>query len=259
MRADARLLAHCATVQREIFSWWSPRTQSDMPIVRYGTWGPALLLIPTWQADFLEAEHQGLIGAIAHHIDAGRLNVFCINTPTPHSWCNDHVPMPEKARRSAAFSEYVEEEVAPHIRRVLRDPQARIAVGGASLGAFFAANALFRRPDLFHALIGMSGNYQLGQWLHGYSDDNVYFHTPAWYVPNLPEGPHLERLRRDVQIHLLSGRGQWEEPEETEHFAAILRAKNIPHWQDMWGHDVPHDWHTWHRMLELVVRERLGF
>lgn len=246
-------------MQREVFGWYSHRTGMDMPIVRYGHWGPALLLIPTWKSGFLEAEQQGLIGAIAHHIEAGRLNVFSVNTITPWSWCADGVDMPEKARRSAAYAEYLDEEVVPHIRRVLQDERARIAVGGASFGAYFAADALFRRPDLYWALIGMSGIYHLGPWLHGYSDESVYLHSPAWYVPNLPEGPTLERLRHDTRIHLLTGRGAWEEPWETEHFAAILRAKGIPHWLDLWGHDMPHDWPTWHRMLDVVVSERMGW
>jgi len=246
-------------MRREIFSWHSQRTGLTMPIVRYGHWGPALLLIPTWQADFLEAEQQGLIDAIAPHLEAGRCTVFSINTITPWSWCNPTVSLPDKAARSAAFSAYIDEEVVPHIRRVLQDDAARVAVAGASFGAFFAADALFRRPDLYWALVGMSGMYQLGGWLHGYSDDAVYFHSPAWYVPNLPEGPALERLRHDTRIHLLCGRGAWEEPWETEAFAGILRAKGIPHWQDMWGHDVPHDWQTWQRMLQVVVGERLGW
>jgi hypothetical protein len=56
---------------------------------------------------------------------------------------------------------YVEDEVVPHIRRCLKNPSARIGVTGASFGAFHAANAFFRRPDLFDTLIGMSGFYDL--------------------------------------------------------------------------------------------------
>ncbi len=246
-------------MRREEYGWWSQRLQMHMPIVRYGEWGVPLLLFPTWQSDLWEAEQKGLIHAIAHHIESGRVNVFTINSISPHAWCNDGVPMPEKARRQAAYSGYVEEEVAPHIRRVVRDDRARIAVGGASFGAFFAANALFRRPDLFFALIGMSGFYQLERVLHGYSDENVYFNSPEWFVPKLPEGKQLELLRHHSQIHLLSGRGAWEYPELTERFAAVLREKGIPHWMDLWGHDMPHEWVTWQRMLNVVLSERTGW
>lgn len=245
-------------MHREFNGWWSDRLQMDMPIVRYGHWGVPLLLFPTWQADFMEAEHKGLIGAITHLIDAGKVTVFSINSISPHAWCNDWVDLPEKARRQAAYSAYVEDEVVPHIRRVMDHSGARLIAAGASFGAFFAANALFRRPEAFYALIGMSGFYQLERLLHGYSDENVYFHSPEWFVPNLPEGPQLDLLRHHSRIHLLTGRGAWEFPEYTERFAQILRNKGIPHWLDVWGYDDPHEWVTWHRMLEVVLRERLG-
>lgn len=230
----------------------------DMPIVRYGHYGPALLLFPTWASDLWEAESRGLIKSIAPFIDAGRITAFCINSISPHAWCNDLVPMHEKARRQAAYDHYVEEEVVPFIRAQLRDPDARIAVGGASFGAFYGAAVLFRRPELFSALIGMSGFYRLDQVLHGYHDENVYFHSPGWFVPQMPEGPQLELLRHGTQIHLLTGQGAWEAPEETLVFSRILREKNIPHRLDLWGHDMAHDWPTWHRMLQVVVGERMG-
>lgn len=243
---------------RTIVSWYSERTHREMPIVRYGHWGRPLLLIPTWQANFLEAEERGLISAIAHHIEAGAVTVFCVDTVTPWSWCDNWVALPEKAARSAAYSAYLDDEVVPHIRHEMRDSQARVAIGGASFGAFFAADAVCRRPDLYWALLGLSGMYHLGSWLNGYSDDNVYFHSPAWYVPQMPEGPTLDRLRHDTHIHLLTGRGAWEEPHDTISFADILRGRGISPWLDVWGEDQPHDWPTWHRMLEIVVRERFG-
>lgn len=245
-------------MRRAVFGWHSPRLGMEMPIARYGHWGPALLLIPTWKADFLEAEQRGLIDALRPWLDAGRLTVFSVNTITPWAWCADDVPMPLKARRSAAFSAYLDEEVVPHVRRELRSPDARLAIGGASLGAFFAADAVCRRPDLYGTLVGLSGVYELGDSLRGYADENVYFHSPTWYLPGLPEGPTLHRLRTDTRLHLLTGRGAWEEPWHTEHFAGVLRARGIPVALDVWGEDAPHDWPTWHRMAQ-VVAGRLGW
>jgi esterase/lipase superfamily enzyme len=245
-------------VRREVSSWWSQRLGMHMPIARYGHWGPAMLLFPTWKSDYLEAEARGLIATLQPHLAAGRFNVFCINSIAPQAWCNDEVPMAEKVRRQVAYSAYVEEEVVPHIRRVLKDEGTRILAAGASFGAFFAANALFRRPDLFFGLVGMSGFYRLDKLLNGYHDDSVYFNNPAWFVPNLKEGPGLDLLRHHSRVHLLAARGQWEYPEETEHFAGVLRAKGIPHWLDIWGPDAPHDWPTWQRMLDVVIRERLA-
>ena len=103
--------------------------------------------------------------------------------------------VPESVRRQALYSGYVEEEVMPHIRRVLGDPGARVMVGGASFGAFYAANAFFRRPDLFDTLLAMSGFYDLSGYLEGYMSDEAYFNNPSSYLPNLHDHGHLEAIR----------------------------------------------------------------
>ncbi|MCQ7030040.1 alpha/beta hydrolase-fold protein, partial [Escherichia coli] len=71
------------------------------------------------------------------------------------------LPVPEKARRQALYNRYIEDEVVPYIRTACRTGDLRIATAGASFGAFHAANTLFRRPDLFDAVIAMSGFYDL--------------------------------------------------------------------------------------------------
>ena len=39
----------------------------------------------------------------------------------------------------------------------------------------------------------------------------------------------------------------------------MLWNKGIWNNLDMWGHDVPHDWPTWRKMLEHYVGNRLGW
>jgi esterase/lipase superfamily enzyme len=232
----------------------------DMPIVRYGDWGPAFLLFPTAQADFLEHERFYLIKSIEHHIRAGRLQVFSINSINDQSWMNRSLPIHEKARRQALYSGYVEEEVIPHIRRCLHNSSARIAVGGASFGAFYAANAFFRRPDLFSTLLAMSGFYDLRpDYLHGFMNDEVYFNNPMSFVSNMSDAGTYHTLRHQSQIHILTGQGSYEHPEASRRFSNLLWHKQIPHNLDMWGHDMPHDWPTWRKMLDYYVDERLGF
>ena len=230
----------------------------EMPIARYGNWGRTLLLFPTAQSDLYDCERFFLIKAVEQLIHDRRLNVFCINTINDISWMKRDVPVPEKARRQALFSGYIEEEVVPHIRRVLGNPDARLGTAGASFGAFHAANAVFRRPDMFDTLVAMSGFFELGEYyLKGYSDDNVYYNNPGWYVPAIPESPGLDLLRRHTQIHILTGQGDYELPDASRRFAAKLAARGIPHNLDVWGWDVNHDWVWWRRMLPLTLGERL--
>ena len=239
--------------RREIAGWHSPILGQDMPIVSYGHWGHPLLLFPTAAADFLENERFHLVGAVDQALDAGRVRVFSINSINQQAWMDSLLPVPEQARRQALYARYVEEEVVPFIRQACQAPDLRIATCGASFGAFHAANTLFRRPDLFDAVIAMSGFYDLGpDYLHGYGDDNVYFNNPASYLPNL-EGQPLHLLQTACQILILTGQGAYEAPQASWRLSELLHQKGIPHSLDMWGHDVNHDWPWWRKMLPYSV------
>jgi esterase/lipase superfamily enzyme len=45
--------------------------------------------------------------------------------------------------------------------------------------------------------------------------------------------------------------GAWDEEslEDTRDLQAIFRAKAIPAWIDIWGHDVNHDWTWWYKQM----------
>jgi len=243
---------------RHIFGWHSQRLGLDMPIVRYGTQGHALLLFPTAQADFLENERFFLIKSIEELIFQGRVQVFSIDSINKHAWMNEDVHPLEKARRQALYAAYIEEELVPHIRRAVGG-DVRIATSGASFGAFHAANMLFRRPDLFDATIAMSGFYDLEPgYTEGHMNDDIYFNNPVSYLANL-NGRDLDLLRHHCQIHIVTGRGAYEAPHRSEQLAKVLGERGIPHNLDMWGFDVNHDWPWWRRMLPTYVGERLGW
>ncbi|MGZ6140394.1 MAG: esterase family protein [Myxococcaceae bacterium] len=245
-------------LRREIFGWYSPRMGMEMPIVRYGGWGRPLLLFPTAAGDFLEAERMWLIKAIEPLVFAGRITVFAIDSITRHAWRADEVPLPEKARRQALYSGYIEEEVVPHIRRVVQNESARVGATGASFGAFHAANAVFRRPDLFDTLIAMSGFFDLGpSYLFGFGNDDVFFNNPTSYLPGL--NGHMLHMLHHSALYIGCGQGAYERPEYSRQLSDILGSKGIPHQLDLWGHDTPHDWPTWRRMLPYAIAERVGW
>src|SRR5258708_11141461 len=243
---------------RRIDGWRSPALDMDMPIVSYGHQGHPLLLFPTAAADFLENERFFLIKAVEPAIMAGRLRVFSIESINRYAWMDAQLPVREKARRQALYMSYIEDEVVPYIRHMVGDGGVRIATSGASFGAFHAANTLFRRPDLFDATIAMSGFYDLApDYFHGYSDDNCYFNNPAWYLPNL-SGHNLWLLQTACKIHILTGQGAYEAPDASRSLARLLDSKGIPHFLDVWGHDVSHDWPWWRKMLPYAV-DKMGW
>jgi esterase/lipase superfamily enzyme len=240
-------------IPRRLDGWHSPALGRHMPIAAYGDRGRPLLLFPTAAADYLENERFHLVKSLEPFLLHGRVRVFSIDSINGMAWMDRSLPVAEQARRQALYSRYVEHEVAPHIQRLCGDTGGGIGAAGASFGAFHAANATFRRPDLFDTLIGMSGFYDLApDYLHGFSNDDCYYNNPVWYLPGL-SGQYLEALRRRCRIIVVTGQGAWEAPDASRRLSEILSRKGVPHVLDLWGHDVSHDWPWWRKMLPYYV------
>jgi esterase/lipase superfamily enzyme len=242
-------------MHRILDGWHSPSLNKHMEIVTYGHYGFPLLMFPTAAADYLEYERFLIIDTIADFINAGKLKVFSINSINRDGWMNRHIHPRDRAIRQTQYNQYITEEIVPYI---WHNCQGRIGIiaCGASLGAYHAANQLFRRPDLFDGMLAMSGNYNIGSFTDGYYDDNVYFNDPLAYLPKLDDDHYLPMLRQKTQIHILSGQGSYENPEGSRQLAGILAAKGIPHNLDLWGYDMPHDWPTWRAMMRYYVGEK---
>lgn len=243
-------------MHREIHSWYSPRLNKNMEIVMYGHYGPALLLLPTAAADYLEYERFLLIDAIAKYIDEGKVKVFSINSINSESWLNNHMHPRHKSIRHQQFNGYVYEEVIPFIRSKTSQ-DTPIITSGASLGALHAANLYFKRPDLIAGTIAMSGSYNLSTYTKGYHDEDVYFNSPVQYLPGLNDDYYLPKLREGKHTYILTGSGNYETPEASRLLSDILHAKGIPHKLDVWGYDMPHDWPTWRAMLPYYIGAHL--
>ena len=234
---------------RRIDAIESPALGEVTTIVSYGLSGRPLLLFPAATGDPFDNETFGLVKALEPFLLSGRLRVFSIDTNNRRAWMNPDAAVEEQARLQALYSTFVEEEVVPFIRSAAGDEEIRVAAAGPSFGAFHAANALFRRPDLFDTLVAMSGFYDLApHYLRGYSDDNCYYNNPAWYVPGLT-GKYLDRLRDACTIYLVTGRGPYEMPDASFGLSSILSSKGIPHTLDIWGTDVSHEWIWWRKMI----------
>ncbi|MDX2135301.1 MAG: alpha/beta hydrolase-fold protein [Saprospiraceae bacterium] len=241
-------------MRREIHHWFSPRLHKNMEIAVYGDYGFALLLLPTAAADFLEYERFQMLEVLRPQIEAGHVKVFSINSINSEAWLNNQMHPRHKSIRHQQFNAYVENEVVPFIR-MHTSHETPIITTGASLGALHAANLYFRRPDLIQGTIAMSGVYDLTTYTKGHFDDDVYFNSPAHYLPNL-DGHLLDMLRRANHIHILTGSGDYEDPDASRRLSGILHAKGIPHELDIWGWDMKHDWPTWRSMLPHYVGTR---
>lgn len=235
--------------------WFSPRLEQEMPIVRWGHYGPPLLLFPTAGGDAEEIERFHMIEKLMPFIDDGRLKVYSIDSLNGRTWLTDN----DIARRvwvHRQFDEYVRHEVVPWIRHDCKCGNIEILTAGASIGALNSLISVCRHPDIFRAAICMSGTYDIQKWLEGQWFDDFYYYSPLQFLPGLPEDPQLQVLRRRYVI-LATGQGKYEEPDESWKVAGVLGDRQVPNRVDLWDHSWDHDWVTWRQMLPQYVQEVL--
>ncbi len=242
-------------MKKEISSWHSPALNKDMPVAIYGDYGFALLLVPTAAADFLEYERFQLIESLAPVIDSGKVKVFSVNSINNESWLNNNMAGEHKGIRHNQFNNYIFNEIIPFIKNNTSE-ETPIITCGASFGALHSMNLFLKRPDLINGVIAMSGVYDLMEYTKGFYDEQVYFNSPQHYVPNLNDEWYLQKIKESHHIHLLTGSGDYEDPEASRKFSDVLWKKNIPHSLDIWGHEWKHDWPTWRAMLPYYLREK---
>jgi len=242
-------------MKKELASWHSPSLDKEMPIVTYGDYGFALLMVPTAAADYLEYERFQLIDSLSSYINGGKIKVFSINSINKESWLNNEMWPEHKGIKHNQFNKYVFDEVIPFVKNAT-SAETPLIICGASLGALHSMNLFLKRADLINGVIAMSGVYDLTEYSKGYWDDQVYFNSPLHYMPNLTDDWYLSNIRRSNHIHIVTGSGDYEDPEASRRFAGVLYNKGITYELNVWGEDMKHDWPTWRAMLPYYIDSR---
>lgn len=238
----------------EYHKWWSPNLGHDMELKVYGYYGQPALVFPAQSGRFYDFENFGMVAAIAGFIEAGQVKLFTVDSIDGQSWANSNAHPAERARRHEDYDRYIVREVAPFIRQHCGNSNQKMITTGCSMGGYHSANFFFRHPDLFDTLIALSGLFQLRMFVGDCQDENIYFNSPLYYLPNLDDPWYLDQYRQS-RIIVCSGQGAWEEPMVADALAlkAILAEKGIPAWIDLWGYDVNHDWPWWQKMLPYFL------
>jgi len=226
----------------------SPGLGRPVHLWAYGHWGAPVLAFPTAAGMAHEWQRQGMVESLAPLIEGGKIKLYCPESNVAEAWTRRDSDPAWRMHRHQLYEEFVVSNLVPAIRSDCNSAEIRVATAGASLGAFYAANFALKFPELFHYALCLSGRYEMRHFTGGYDSLEVYFNNPLAYVANL-HGEALERVRWQTHLTLVCGRGMWEEGciEETHALADLLAQKEIPHFRDIWGHDVSHDWIWWQR------------
>ncbi len=242
-------------MKREYFQWYSHRMHRTMELLVFGHAGAKVLVFPTREGRFYEYENLRMVQAIAHKIEAGHLQLYCVEGLADETFYSFWRHPADRIRRYMLFEDYILSEVMPLIH-TLNDHPCLIS-HGLSLGAFYAANMVFRHPHLFAKLCAFSGRYDLtlsvenfGNLFDGYYDDLIYFNTPCHFLPNLCDPQRLSALSR-VDIVLVIGK---DDPflENNRYLSRILRDKGIRHTLHEWDGRA-HQGYYWRKMAPLYL------
>jgi esterase/lipase superfamily enzyme len=240
-------------MRREFHRWYSHRVGRDMGVVVHGHWGPPMIMFPTSGGDEEEYERQSLIGAIAGHIAAGRVKAFCVNVNHGDAFANRGAHPLHRSWMQRQYDAYIRHEVIPFVRDHCRSHDTGVWTMGASLGAYHAANTLFKYPDIVKRCFALSGVYDMKPFMDGAYDDNFYFNNPVDYMANASDPWQLGHLA-SCDIHLATGTGPFERREEAYRMSGILASRHIHHHLDDWGPLGGHDWPYWkHQMWEYLA------
>lgn len=237
-------------MKEEYFKEYSHFLNREMEFKIYGHTGKPVLVFPPGSGRFWHYELHGMVNACKPYIDAGKIQLFCVDGIDWDSWDNREGNPYDRIRRQEEYFKYVTEEFIPRMKEMSRNMNEGKEIGilatGCSMGATHSAITFFRRPDLIDSVIALSGLYSPRYFMGDYVDDIVYLNSPLYFLPDIHDERVLDKMR-NARLAFCVGQGAWEDPmiEETIALKHILEEKHIPAFVDIWGKDVNHDWDWW--------------
>ena len=231
-------------VQRDYIKEFSRCLGRDMEILHFGHAGRPLLVFPTSMGRFYQWEDFGLVGALADFIDAGRIQLVCVDSVDGESWyARDRHPT-DRVRRHLEYEAYIVEEVLP------RMPDRAVACG-ASFGALHAVLLAVRKPAALGGFIALSGAFDTSRWLDGYHDDSVYFTNLVEFLPGLTDDAYLGPLRAQHPKVIATGEHD-PNVDDSKRVAGLLRDKGVEVGLEIWP-GWAHDWPYWKEMVDVFL------
>jgi esterase/lipase superfamily enzyme len=227
--------------------WYTPwlSREFEMLVLGNGRWAAANSLPDFIRPLLPKQRFRPGRGSVGGYVDAGRLTVYCPDAIDLESFYNESIHPADRMRTHNAYENVIVRDVFDLARRECNSH--RVAVCGASLGAYHAANIAFRHPDAVSHLISLSGSFDISSFFDGYRDNNIYFNSPYEYLPNLPDPWKYNHMG------IVLGTGEWDNTRhEAYRLSEILNSKGVKHWLDdgKWG---GHDWNYWRDMLPYYL------
>lgn len=242
-------------MNREYHKWHSPALGREMELLVFGDGGERMLVFPSRKERFYEYENHGMIHSLRGPIEAGRLQVICVDGIDDDSlYCFEKAPE-QRIERHLQFERYILEEVLPFSAALNR--RAPLTVHGCSFGAYHAVAIALRHPQHFTRVLAFSGRYDLTlhtahyhSLFHGFYSDALREIVPSHFVPLLTDRKRLKAIR-EIQFTFVVGD---EDPfyENNVELCAALTERQIKNELHAWC-GIAHRFRYWRQMVRIYL------
>lgn len=247
------------------FKEYSHNLGRDMEFKVYGHAGKPCIFFPCQDGRFFDFENFEMDKYWADYIDAGKVQVFSIDTIDAETWSAKGRDPHERIVRHEQWFRYVTDELVPRIFEINAWGNggyraSGIMTFGCSMGAMHSANFFLRRPDLFDANLSLSGCYSSRDSFGDYMDQLVYENSPVDFLKNMPSDHPYIQMYNERKMVFCVGQGAWEDvlKESTRELDTVMCEKGIHAWFDYWGFDVDHHWYWWFKQVRHFLPYFLG-
>ena len=225
----------------------------DLEVIAYGSAGQPIVAFATQGQAPENFEEVGLVDELADYLDAGVIQLFCVNNVDNESWGGTG-DAAERAARQEAYYQAVCDELVPLVHEVSGSDARPLALG-FDLGATHAAIFALRRPDLFQGCVCLSGIYDARRYFGDWMDATLYDNTPCAFLPNMPADHPYVALYNQRQLLFCTGQeaSEAESVRTTREIDANLVRLGVEAWCDYWGGDVSHTWFWWKKQIRYFL------
>jgi len=235
-------------MEKRIEKWRSPSLGKDMELTVYGKSGTPIIGLPTRGASCGQWEDFGMVNAISYQLENEFNQLYCLSSIDDEGFLNENATPEQRLVRQQQYESYIVEEIVPYINE--ENNGSFIILAGIDIGGYHAVTTALKHPSAFGKAIGMSGIYDIKEFMDGYYTDDVYYSNPMDFITNMSKQALLEKVR-EVDFRLAS----FEDDIRKEYalrLSNVMRMKFIEHEIDIWG-EGEEEWDLWPQMLKTHI------
>ena len=225
----------------------------DFDLVVYGSKGQPVIAFPEADASCVCWENNGMVAALADLIEAGTIQLFCVDSLDDESWHATGALDEYRRQNLADWFDFIEHELLAFVGTTSTSRRRPLLVG-AGMGAMNVTVALLRKPAAYAGLLALSGTYDVRALVGDWAVPEWLAFSPVDLVANLDPASDVVKALKDGQLAFVSGQegsetGAWSQSLLEERMAAL----GIDATFELWGYDVSHDWCWWQEMCRQLL------